>query len=62
MGGLAAHLERDKVLNQLQQRFFRPQMHKDINQFTKHCSICQMCKGTYENVGVYLPLVILESI
>lgn len=60
--GLAAHLGRDKVFKQLQQRFYWPRMQKDVAQFIRHCSICQMCKNTSENAELYMPLPIPNSI
>lgn len=61
-GGLVVHLARDTVLKQLQQHFYWCHMHENIDKIIKHCSICQTCKSTSENITLYLPLSIPNSI
>lgn len=61
-GGLAAHTNRQKTLEQLQKRFFWPRLQRDVNHYIQRCSVCQLFKGTSQNTGLHTPLPIPDSI
>ncbi|PKU69720.1 RNA-directed DNA polymerase [Dendrobium catenatum] len=61
-GGLAAHVGHDKTLEQLQHRFFWPQLRRDVSRFVERCPVCQSYKGGKNNSGLYLPLPVPETI
>ncbi|KAI0493304.1 hypothetical protein KFK09_027580 [Dendrobium nobile] len=61
-GGLAAHAGRTKTLEQLQRRFYWPHITRDVIRFVERCPICQQCKGTSQNTGLYMPLPVPNSI
>lgn len=61
-GGLAAHLGREKTIQQLKARFFWPKLHRDVSRFIERCAICQEFKGTKQNTGLYTPLPVPDSI
>ncbi|PKU85788.1 RNA-directed DNA polymerase [Dendrobium catenatum] len=61
-GGLAAHVGRDKTLQQLQSRFYWPHLRRDVICFIERCPICQVYKGSAQNTGLYSPLPIPDSI
>lgn len=59
-GGLAGNLGRDKVVAQLEKRFYWPKIRKEIEEFIQACPIYQEAKGTRQrqNTGLYIPLPI----
>ncbi|KAI0503667.1 hypothetical protein KFK09_014602 [Dendrobium nobile] len=61
-GGLAAHVGRDRTIQQLQCRFFWPHLRRDVSKFVARCSVCQQYKGNAQNTGLYLPLPVPDSI
>ncbi|PKU62072.1 RNA-directed DNA polymerase [Dendrobium catenatum] len=61
-GGLAAHVGRDKTIEQLQLRFFWPHLRKDVTKFIERCSVCQSYKSGGQTAGLYLPLPVPASI
>ncbi|KAL5572357.1 hypothetical protein UlMin_021954 [Ulmus minor] len=62
VGGLAAHVGKDKTLALLEGKFYWPRMRKDISKFVERCMVCQTSKGSHQNTGLYTPLPIPESI
>lgn len=61
-GGLAAHAGRDKNIAQLQSHFFWTHLHRNLQCFIECCSTCQTYKGNSQNMGLYLPLSIPNTI
>ncbi|KAI0511898.1 hypothetical protein KFK09_012532 [Dendrobium nobile] len=61
-GGLAAHVGRDKTVEQLQFRFFWPHLRRDVSKFIERCSVCQSYKGSGQNTGLYMPLPVPNTI
>jgi hypothetical protein len=60
-GGIAGHFGRDKTLNLVEDRFFWPQLRRDVQITIKHCRTCQLAKGNKTNAGLYTPLPIPEQ-
>lgn len=56
--GLAGHFGMDKTLQLLSDRYYWPQLRKDVNKYIKHCFTCQTAKGHKQNTGLYTPLPI----
>ena len=44
-GGLAGHFGIDKTLSLLKEKYYWPQMYKDVQKFVKSCGVFQVAKG-----------------
>lgn len=52
-GGLAGHFRRDKIISQLESRFFWPSLKKETAKFIQRCPVCQEAKGVRQTL-VYI--------
>ena len=43
-GGLVGHFEIDKTLILLKEKYYWPEMYKDVQKFVKICGVCQVSK------------------
>lgn len=61
-GGLATHIGRDKTIANVSTRFYWPKMKYDIMDFIAKCGVCQRAKGHVQNIGLYTPLPVPNTI
>ena len=57
-GGLARHFGIDKTLSLLKEKYYWPQMYKDVQKFVKSCGFFQVAKGVSQNTSLYTPITI----
>ena len=50
------HVGRDRTLQFIQNSYFWPTIHKEVEKYVRSCKICKVSKGTTTNVGLYMPL------
>nr|GEY44286.1 hypothetical protein [Tanacetum cinerariifolium] len=53
MGGLSAHLGRDKTIASVESRFYWPQLKRDVRAFVKRRAMCQEGKGKVFKDGAH---------
>lgn len=56
------HLRWDKTILTLEERFYRPQLKKEVTRYVERCFICQPANDTSQNIGSYSPLPIPDNI
>lgn len=60
-GGIAGHFGRDKTAHLVEDRFYWPGLRRDVNTVVQRCRVCQLAKGTKQNMGLYNPLPIPDG-
>ncbi|WCJ37823.1 hypothetical protein M5689_018922 [Euphorbia peplus] len=61
-GSLVGHFGRDKTYDAVSSQYYWPKMRRDVTSLVERCYVCQTAKGHAQNIGLYMPLPILETI
>nr|GEX66800.1 hypothetical protein [Tanacetum cinerariifolium] len=61
MGGLGGYFDHDKTLAIVKERYYRPQLRRDVGKFVGKCLICQTAKCHSQNTRLYTPVPIPEG-
>lgn len=52
-GGLVGHFGIDKTIALVSEQHFWPHIHKDVKRYLQSCRVCQVAKGSSQNVALY---------
>nr|GEY26826.1 RNA-directed DNA polymerase [Tanacetum cinerariifolium] len=55
-GGLGGHFGRDKTMGLIRDRFYWPNVVKDVSRIVKRCRVCHLAKSHHTNADLYTPL------
>ena len=59
--GLVGHFGIDKTLSLLKDKYYWPQIYKDVQKVVKSCRVCQVAKGVSQNTGLYTLVLVPEK-
>ena len=60
-GGLARDFGIDKTWSFLKEKYYWPQMYKDVHKFVKIYGVFQVAKGVSQNTLLYTPIIVPEK-
>lgn len=61
LNGLVGHFGRDKTFELVNEKFFWPNIRRDVNIFVVACRVFQTTKGGHQNTGLYMHLPVSKE-
>ena len=56
------HLGRDKTIEYVKDRNYRPKLRRDVTTIVLRCYVCQRAKDQTQNMGLYMSLPVPDAI
>ena len=61
-GEFGGHFGRDKMVTSVVERYYWPQLGKDVTIIVRSCPVCQVSKGQAQNMVLYTSLHVYKDI